>query len=484
MARSYEELHGALDERIHYRPRRQKAGQLFSFDSQPTIAIVDRRYPVFDISSTGVSFFCESSEEFEVGQEVHVTIEAHGQELHSDQARVVRIELRSRGSKVGLAFPFGFVDLDEVTGRYSEEELRRELSRGPDPFNGAIREPYKDQVVRAYNFLMHCRRVLGDYERSQGELSDSQLREAAARAAETLRPAWREICSDASKAAIPLLRDQAALRAAKQFTETLITPLLTDCPMVRRSYEKPLGYPGDYQVMLYYYDNSFEGESLYSKVFHKFFVEHPLSHGVATRSQYVVDLIMEELGTRSSSNMDPYRILSIGCGPAHEAKLLYSNELASPIEWLLIDQEEEALDVAFRNAKKNIAEAGRPDSCRLFNTSFTKLINSPSDVLPEMPQDFIFCTGLFDYLRIEKARALVAALYDWLAPGGMIAVGNALAPNTHFWSPEFVLDWSLLYRTSQDMCEFAAGLPSSASFEVTTEPGGAYHFLLVRKPRE
>jgi SAM-dependent methyltransferase len=254
--------------------------------------------------------------------------------------------------------------------------------------------------------------------------------------------------------------------------------------MVQRSYEKPLGYPGDYQVMLYYYENAFEGGSLFAKVFHKFFVEHPLSHGVVTRSGYVVDLIRNEIETNAASEADPYRILSIGCGPAHEANLMYSRPVSSPLEWLLIDQEEEALDVAFKNAKKNIAEANRPDTCRLFNTSFTKLINSPSDVLPDKPQDFIFCTGLFDYLRLEKAKTLVAALYDWLTPGGMIAIGNALLPNTHFWSPEFVLDWSLIYRSKADVAEFASRLPPCASFEVTTEPGGAYHFLLVRKARE
>lgn len=484
MVKAYDELHGALDERIHYRPRRQRVGQLFSAESQPTVVIGNHSYPVFDISHSGISFFSEGSIDLRIGQDLQVNIEVHGKELHSDDARVVRIEPRSKGSKVGLAFPGGFVDLDEVTNRYSEEQLKRDLARGPDPFNGAISDPYKHAVGRAYQFLMHTKRVLSEYSRSRGSIDDTEMSEIARRTAEALRPAWREICQDASRAALPFISDAAAMRAAKQYTETLITPLLLECPMVSRSYTKPLGYPGDYQVMLYYYENAFEGDTVFGKVFHKFFVEHPLSNGVVTRSQYVVDLILNGVDAKHASTPleDPYRILSIGCGPAHEAKLIYANDVPGRLEWLLIDQEEKALDVAFRNAKRNIAQANRSDVCRLFNTSFTKLINTPTEVLPEEPQDFIFCTGLFDYLKLEKASSLLNALYDWLAPGGVVAIANALAPNTHFWSPEFVLDWTLLYRSRDDMKQVAAKLPNSAEVEITIEPGNAYYFLIVRKP--
>jgi extracellular factor (EF) 3-hydroxypalmitic acid methyl ester biosynthesis protein len=96
-------------------------------------------------------------------------------------------------------------------------------------------------------------------------------------------------------------------------------------------------------------------------------------------------------------------------------------------------------------------------------------------------QDFIYCTGLFDYLRESRARALVEAMYERLAPGGLMAVGNALAPNEWLWSAELVLDWTLLYRTREEMLGLARTLPGSPSVEVVAEPGNAYWFLLVRK---
>jgi hypothetical protein len=72
-------------------------------------------------------------------------------------------------------------------------------------------------------------------------------------------------------------------------------------------------------------------------------------------------------------------------------------------------------------------------------------------------------------------------MYEVLEVGGIIAIGNAVAPNEFFWEPEFVMDWTMLYRTRDEMSRLAALLPASAEVDVLLEPGGAYHFLLVRK---
>ena len=45
-----------------------------------------------------------------------------------------------------------------------------------------------------------------------------------------------------------------------------------------------------------------------------------------------------------------------------------------------------------------------------------------------------------------------------------------------------MLDWTLLYRTRDEMRALAARLPGDAGIEVVEESGGAYYFLLVRRP--
>jgi hypothetical protein len=63
-----------------------------------------------------------------------------------------------------------------------------------------------------------------------------------------------------------------------------------------------------------------------------------------------------------------------------------------------------------------------------------------------------------------------------------LVIGNALGPNNYFWSPELILDWTLLYRSKAEMLRLAAQVPPGAHSEVAVEPGEAYYFLQVRKP--
>jgi hypothetical protein len=43
------------------------------------------------------------------------------------------------------------------------------------------------------------------------------------------------------------------------------------------------------------------------------------------------------------------------------------------------------------------------------------------------------------------------------------------------------MDWTLLYRTREEMLRLTALLPDSAQVELANEPSGAYHFLRIRK---
>jgi SAM-dependent methyltransferase len=182
------------------------------------------------------------------------------------------------------------------------------------------------------------------------------------------------------------------------------------------------------------------------------------------------------------------RIASLGCGPAREVADFVASrgKWRGLVRWTLIDQEDETLSVAYHAGLRELSAAGAGARGELYclNLSFAQLLQEPALMRSLEPQDFIYSTGLFDYLREARARALIAALYERVAPGGLLAIGNALAPNDWFWSPECVLDWTLLYRTREEMLRLAADLPGGSQVEVVKEPGGAYYFLLARKPRE
>ena len=88
--------------------------------------------------------------------------------------------------------------------------------------------------------------------------------------------------------------------------------------------------------------------------------------------------------------------------------------------------------------------------------------------------------GLFDYLGNRIAKTLLLGLYNRLAPGGLLVISNATSQNNNFWFIEFVLDWTLKYRTKEEILELGADLPN-ATLNIKTEPSNGYALLLIRK---
>jgi extracellular factor (EF) 3-hydroxypalmitic acid methyl ester biosynthesis protein len=491
MGKSYEELMGALGRAMFFRPERRRVREILSYDANPVLLIEGQNYPLFDVSMNGMSFATPGRPPWNVGDEVPLELHLHGEAVYTGRARVARIETVGKGSRVALALITGFLDLPEVRRRDEEARLRRELDGGSAAVMDRVPAAYREAVTRAVHFVQYHRQSLARHEaryRAEGKQGIESLQSLPRRAADALRPAWRAIDEECSRAGTACLEAAPeVLRAAKVFTETVFTPLLADVPMVRRAYGKPLGYPGDYQVMLYYYDNAFEGETAAAKVFHKYFVEHPLSNGVVTRKDYVAEMMAQEHRRVAASKRQggPFRVTSLGCGPAREVTD-YINHLSSPWPgpalWTLIDQEEETLSIAFHEAGNALGKRGVSGELQCLNLSFGQLLNEPALLNQGPEQDFVYSTGLFDYLRESRAQALVSALYGRLAPGGLLAIGNALGPNEWYWSAEFVLDWTLLYRSRDEMHRLAATLPKEAKVDVTVEPGKAYYFLLVRRP--
>ena len=63
---------------------------------------------------------------------------------------------------------------------------------------------------------------------------------------------------------------------------------------------------------------------------------------------------------------------------------------------------------------------------------------------------------MFDYFRRERCERLAAAMYERLAPGGRLIIGNMRAGTDMVWPLEFIEDWTLHYRTEAELAALAA----------------------------
>jgi hypothetical protein len=118
---------------------------------------------------------------------------------------------------------------------------------------------------------------------------------------------------------------------------------------------------------------------------------------------------------------------------------------------------------------------------RCLQLSFTELLRSVSffDKLP--PQDLIYSVGLIDYLSMKRAQSLLRAVFERLAPGGQLVIGNVSdVPDSLFWPSEFICDWSMKFRSPEEMKEMAALIPG-ARMRLKNDPSGRFHMLYLQK---
>jgi extracellular factor (EF) 3-hydroxypalmitic acid methyl ester biosynthesis protein len=487
MAIQYSELQGAFGRQAHYRPQRFRARELLSPLANPELRIAGKHYPLLDVSTNGAAISAPIDvDSLQVGGSIEADFLVYGRSLQKVRGRVARIESTPRGARVGIGLVGSYFDLDQARRIDSRAALEHQLSSGPHSTSSAVPRALLDAVSEAVHVVQYYKRALQAHEEDARRAGEQAVCELAAQAYEKLAPAYAALRERASDAALEVLADKRALAAAKHYTETMLTPLLLSAPMIRRAYEKPLGYPGDYQVMLHYYDDAFEGDTAFAKAFHKLFVRHPLSAGVCTRKDFVVGKLTSDLhALRARGDLSPFQITSLGCGPAKEVPGFVEAlpEWQGVVHFRLIDQEPRTLQVAFDAAQRALSASSGASFVECLNLSFGQLLKQPALLKAGGPQNFIFSTGLFDYLPLPTARQLIAALYDCLKPGGTMIIGNAKGPNRYFFCPEFVLDWSLIYRSLDDMKDMAKGLPGEARTSIELESGDAYWFLEIRKPR-
>lgn len=254
--------------------------------------------------------------------------------------------------------------------------------------------------------------------------------------------------------------EQAA--AHRAFAQAALHPLMLRAPFVFRTYTKPLGYAGDYQMVNQIMDDPRQGPSTYFQIVNSAF----LSASVATAHRNRIDILVQfltRMADAAKAQGRPFRILNVACGPAIEVQRFIS-AYADPawIHFELLDFSEEAL--AWTNERLNSINEGLKNKAHLHfqRDSVHQLIKRR--VIPESGEgrefDAIYCAGLFDYLSDKVCAKLMLHFAARTRPGGSMLVTNVHANNPEKSSMEHLLEWYLIYRDEAKMMSL---LPENSS---------------------
>jgi extracellular factor (EF) 3-hydroxypalmitic acid methyl ester biosynthesis protein len=258
--------------------------------------------------------------------------------------------------------------------------------------------------------------------------------------------------------------------------------LFLGSPFAHRTYHKPIGHAGDYEMMNMIHRNQPEGRSLYERLIHLLLVSQWPAISVRNRIAHLGENILNETARVARAGKTA-RILNVGCGPAWEVQnFLKETQLSNQADFTLIDFNEETLLHAGRKLVEVKRQFFRQTQIRTQQISVYELLKRTQRHGSETEKfDLIYCAGLFDYLAPDTCRALLELWYDSLSPGGLLLIANMTdtKPFRHF--IEFILDWQLIYRNGAEILSLVPGRCREAT-RVIAEPASVNLFLHLRKP--
>ena len=243
-------------------------------------------------------------------------------------------------------------------------------------------------------------------------------------------------------------------------------------PITFRCSKKPRGYAGDAETLDYLYFGAPNSSDDNVNQMSAHVVSTPTGDSVRDRVNRIaeqIDMISNRMGRRIN-------VLSIASGHSRELHFSHAYKRQGSIAYYGIDLDKKSLDQA---------RADYPHDTYFYNEHVKKFLTGESAAQANNQEyDFIFSTGLTDYLNDEQCQLLVKQMFDHLSPGGTIMVANFLNPTSSRGYMECVMDWHLIYRSTGQIFDFSKRVPETHSrVEVFTSLEIGY-LILTKKNSE
>lgn len=367
------------------------------------------------------------------------------------------------------------------------ESLRREVAAFLEDWRSsslAIEPAYRVVVSQARNLFEELSLWLNHGEMAAGitdpGASPQRTRQFVADIEGEVMPVIGAIFAEFENCAAKIPEDRVL--AHKNFARREIHPVTMCSPFIHRTFTKPLGYAGDYEMVNMMFRDRWEGANTYAKIVNSIVI---VSGGAEAHRNRIDRLIeyLEAEGRRALSAGRRLRVLNIACGPAIELqKFIRESMLADHCRLELLDFNAETLEYTRGRIDEALKAGGRKTEVVYIHKSIHDLLQeargrNESDELNDS-YDLVYCAGLFDYLSDRICARLLELFLRWTRPGGFLVATNVHPRNPVRYFIEHLLEWHLIYR---DNTQFLSIAPKGGAAIVTEEATGVNVFLEVRK---
>lgn len=416
--------------------------------------IEEHKCSIINVSESGVAVrLLDNKTKLEKGDKINLILKTeNGKKFYEGRSEIVRVRVVNDKIEFALRYLSKFVERNLINAIELIDFTYQTVEGQFDNYKN-IPPDFRVLIQDVKHYLKYLKTSLDEIEK-RIEIQGTEIQSAYLSAIEyKVGPQITERLLSFSEQLTkyyPLIEDRNTRKNVTEYFRSELNSYYLTSPYINRAIQKPLGYAGDYEMMNQIYRDSYEGNSLFGKIIHKYTINEWAGKAVRFRKHFLKEKI--RLITESR---DDVIIASLACGPAQEVKYFveeYSGDPNKKIKFVLIDQDVEAL----LNAKRNITEIILQKNlnfeveCIPFNIKDI-IENTNTDVITKYTYDFVYTAGLYDYLSQPVARLLTEVVYSWLGENGALIVGNFHPNNPTRAICEFGIDWRLVHRNEAQM---------------------------------
>lgn len=379
----------------------------------------------------------------------------------------------------------GWVEVDFLSTVSGKGDLTTQFGAFMQEWRSAnqVQDPFKlvvADMVNMFSGLQHWMTgvdvgIRTTVTRSREELEKEIFSSMQEQAVAEVMPSWERLESVAKEVS------EAEVALHKAYLRRELHPLVLCSPFIYRTYTKPLGYAGDYEMVNMMLRNPYEGSSAFAKLlnFALLHTEPVVAH--RNRIDYLVEMLRQE--TRKRVRQGKTRVFNLACGPAVEVgRFLRNHEESDLTEFDLLDFNLETLEFTRERLTEARMSVGRETQLRFFQRSVNQILRTAAqgggdEELDDY--DIVYCAGLFDYLSQRVCQRLVELFCRMAKPGGLVIVTNVAATNPRRACMEYLMEWNLIHRSEDEMNDLIPqGIPVKRS-EVKADATGVNLFLEI-----
>lgn len=449
---------------------------------------------MIDFASFGIRVFAPKAADplFRMNESVQIEITHNNNRIYKGKAKITNEKVSSDGVAYGLSLREGYIDKNVVKALISDTST---MPGSLNPFSphelvSRVRPDFKILIADLNTFLQDIRNRLSEEDQflEKTATSESHLKrlreQAVSMAIAVYSQDLNQIFQNFQNLIDQFTDEEHEIH--RRYFRTNFYHVIHGTPFMKRAFEKPLGYAGDYGLMVMFYEYEDIGASLFDKFMHRFSCGQPAAVANKNRVHFISDHLLK---TSPNLKTQGVKIGNIACGPARELQIFLEDAVLNPktpVEMNIVDQESQALDHAIHRLK-SVGNTKCDFHLNVFREdAVLGIIKKRPFSLQLEGSDFIISAGLFDYLSDRVSLKLIERFYEMLKPGGEILIGNVSDQNPDRFTMDYFMDWKLILRSPEQLRNLVPPeirQIKGVEVEVMSESLGINLFLRIKKPR-